>query len=91
MKEINVLTTPVKFENPSVSGVERMYRKFVLKVPGHSTVTLPVPTNLVDDITEYLQHNHPAIVVTVFGTEVPEVPEVPEEKEEKEEKDNGSE
>lgn len=61
-------TTLVTFENHSVSGVDRMYGKFRMKIPGHSigdnSVTLSVPDSLLDDVADYLKRNHPAITIS---------------------------
>lgn len=64
-------TTLVTFENHSVSGIDRMYGRFRLRIPGHSikdkAVTLPVPNGLIEDIASYLKRNHPAVIVVVSG------------------------
>jgi hypothetical protein len=75
-------TTLITFENHSVSGVDRMYGKFRMKIPGHAiddkAVTLPVPNDLLEDVLAYLEHNHPAItaVPAEAQTEDEDGPEV---------------
>ena len=69
-------TTLVRFKNNSVSGLERMYQAFRLKIPGSKTVELAVPTVLLPDVTRYLGQSHPAIVVTVIPKTVEPVEEV---------------
>lgn len=64
-------TTLVTFENHSVSGIDRMYGRFRLKIPGHcigdKAVALQVPNGLIEDVKTYLKRNHPAVTVNVFG------------------------
>jgi CBS domain-containing protein len=75
-------TTLITFENHSVSGVDRMYGKFRMKIPGHAigdkAVTLPVPDDLLEDALAYLKRTHPAItaVPVEAQTEGEEGPEV---------------
>jgi hypothetical protein len=62
----------IRFDNNSVSGVNRKYRGFVLDIPGHSSQVIDVPVQYVKDALSYLGHRHPAVACTPLVEEVPE-------------------
>ncbi len=61
----------IRFDNNSVSGVNRKYRGFDLNIPGHSSITVDVPPQYAKDAMTYLKHRHPAVVCTPIIPEKP--------------------
>lgn len=59
----------IKFDNNSVSGVNRKYRGFVLDIPGQSSRTVDVPPQYVSDAVAYLKYRHPAVICTPLVAE----------------------
>ena len=64
----------IRFDNNSVSGVNRKYRGFVLDIPGLSSVTVDVPSQYVNDAVSHLKYRHPAVICTPIMAEKPEDP-----------------
>lgn len=66
----------IKFENPSVSGISRMYPGFRLHIPGHAidakAVILDVPDEYVENVKDYLKTSAPVITVTALDVETAE-------------------
>jgi hypothetical protein len=54
----------IKFENNSVSGVNRRYIGFTLDIPGRSSQIVDVPRQYVKNALSYLKHRHPAVICT---------------------------
>jgi len=59
----------IRFDNNSVSGVNRKYRGFVLDIPGQSSITVDIPSQYVNDAMSYLKYRHPAVVCTQIAAE----------------------
>lgn len=67
----------VTLTNNSCSRIRRAYPKFEVDVPGHKTVTVPVPDDCVDKLRSYLKTHHPAVVFAVAESEVAEEAQAP--------------